>query len=125
MSEYKPGVCNIDDRESRKRYTTGLVGLFVSGFFSIMFLSSYETLFTLAAVFAGSVFGSMGVLQGRKNFCVAHAKKGTKKTGENIEEVETDEDYEKDSSTANEILGKSLLFGVFTVAGVYLASFLI
>jgi len=118
--EYESGVCNINQEESKKRYLTGglslTAGLVFSYGYTVMSFPSYYLIFGLIAYTSGFV----GLLQGRKNFCVKHARQGTQKTGEESEEVKDEEKVEEDRERANRIILKSLAGGALMTTIVYI-----
>jgi|APHM01.1.fsa_nt_gi hypothetical protein len=123
--EYESGVCNINQEESKKRYLTGglslTAGLIFSYGYAVMSFPSYYLIFGLIAYTSGFI----GLLQGRKNFCVKHARQGTQKTGENSEEVQDEEKVKEDKNRANRIVLKSLAGGTLVTATVYLLGALV
>jgi len=119
MTDYESGVCNINQSESRKRYAGGLLSLFAASFISVSYILN-GSLMLLFLVALTSIFGVQGVLQGRENFCVAHAKQGTHRTGDETEKVSDEGDKEADSSKANSIILKSVLTGLALTALVYI-----
>ena len=118
--EYESGVCNINQEESKKRYLTGglslAAGLVFSYGYTVLSFPSYYLIFGLIAYTSGFV----GLLQGRKNFCVKHARQGTQKTGEESEEIQDEDKIEEDKDRANKILLKSALAGSAMTLLVYL-----
>jgi len=118
--EYESGVCNINQEESKKRYLTGglslTAGLVFSYGYAVMSFPSYYLIFGLIAYTSGFV----GLLQGRKNFCVKHARQGTQKTGEESEEVKDEEKVKEDRERANRIILKSLAGGALMTTIVYI-----
>lgn len=121
MADYDPGTCNINQSESRKRYLAGVAGISAAVLFSMAYLSLSSESYMLVFVFIAATVGFQGFLQGRKNFCVAHARKGTRKTAEETEEVEDDEDRTEDVKTANKIILESVVLGVLLSLSVYLS----
>ncbi len=116
MTEYEPGVCNIDRSGQRKRYMLGASGLLTGLLLaSANFLTSVSDL-----IFVGVAvllfIGFEGTLQGYKSFCVAHASKGTYQTEEGEEEVEDEEARRKDMDASKKLhLQAALLTLVATV----------
>ncbi len=118
MTDYESGVCNINQNESRKRYAGGLLSLFAVSFISVSYILN-GSLMLLLLVALTSIFGVQGILQGRENFCVAHAKQGTHRTGNETEQVSDEGDKEADSSKADSMILKSVLTGLALTASVY------
>jgi hypothetical protein len=125
MTGYSPGECNINHRESVKRYVLGSVALalgsgpvillaLVSGYPSSSSLM-YYLIFSLVLNFAGALF----VLQGRNSFCVMHAREGTEKTGEDTEGVSYERAVSADKGRANVLILESAVLGVFLTFSVY------
>jgi|GEM_PF-2206017 len=115
MDSYQAGVCNINQKESRKRTLIGLTMLVPMAFFTILVFRSFSTL-SLAVVWLTGFAAMTGVLQGRENFCVAHAKSQTFKT-ESEGRVKDQEDVEKDDKKANKILTHALVVStVYTIS---------
>jgi len=112
MAEYQPGVCNINQRESRKRTILGVTMLIPTTLLSWLLLNGFSFI-TLGLVWATAFVAATGVLQGRQNFCVAHAKNNTfKMTSEG--DIEDEDKIKKDYNLANKIILQS-----FTFATVY------
>lgn len=125
MTEYQPGVCNINQNESRKRYISGGLGFLLAAIFTVLYGFQGLNIQYLLPVFAFSVFGSMGVIQGRKNFCVAHASQGTRKTGEESEEIEDERSLSADRKTAVKTALQAFASGSLITLAVYLVFSLI
>ena len=125
MTDYQPGTCNINQSESRKRYFVGVAGISAALLFSIAYLILSSESYMLVFVFIAATVGFQGFLQGRKNFCVAHARKGTRKTAEETEEVEDDEDRTEDLKTANRIIAESIVLGISLSLSVYLSGIML
>lgn len=122
MTEYEPGVCNIDEEGQRKRYILGASGL-VSGLLlaSANFLTSVSDL-----IFVGVAvllfIGFEGTLQGYKSFCVAHASKGTYQTEEGEEQkIEDEEDRKKDMDASKKLHLQAALLTIVATAILYAA----
>jgi len=115
MDSYQAGVCNINQKESRKRTLIGLTMLVPMAFFTILVFRSFSIL-SLAVVWLTGFAAMTGVLQGKDKFCVAHAKSQTFKTG--LEgRVKDQEDVEKDDKKANKILTHALVVStVYTIS---------
>lgn len=120
MVEYQAGVCNINRKETKKRYFTGLIGLLVAFILSGIYLKSYSKLVLLLLIFFSSMIGFQGIIQGRNSFCVARAKKGTRKTtGEKVKVIDGNERH-KDNLKAKRIIFYSFNLGAIFSLSVYL-----
>lgn len=120
MTGYRPGECNINHRESVKRYVLGSVALALgSGPVILLALGSgYPSssfLMSLVLNFAGALF----VLQGKNSFCIMHAREGTEKTGEDTEGVSYERAVSADKGRANVLILESAVLGVFITFSVY------
>lgn len=122
MTEYEPGVCNIDESGERKRYTLGASGL-ATGLLlaSANFLTSVSDL-----IFVGVAvllfIGFEGMLQGYKSFCVAHASKGTYQTEEGDEQkVEDEEARKKDMDASKKLHLQAALLTIVATTILYAA----
>lgn len=120
MTEYQPGVCNISQNESRKRYISGGLGFLVAAVSAVLYGFQGQNIQYLLAVFVFSVFGAMGIIQGRKNFCVAHASQGTRKTGEETEEIEDENNLSADKREALRTVSEAFASGILITLAVYL-----
>lgn len=121
MSKYESGTCNINKKESKKRYWAGGASLATGILFAISYTVLSSSFYILAFVFITFTLGCLGIFQGRKNFCVKHAKKGTEKTGEKEEKINKEEKIQKDKKTANKIILQSILIGALGTVAVYIA----
>lgn len=120
MTDYEPGTCNINKKESQKRQYAGIIGLIASGILGTVFILVSLPPYTLFFVFLLAVFGFQGLIQSKNNFCVAHAQKGTQKTTNKTEEVQGKENKEKDKSKAKEIMSKSVALGIVITVAFYI-----
>lgn len=120
MTEYQPGVCNINQNESRKRYISGGLGFLLAAVSAILYGFQGMSTHYLVAVLIFSVFGSIGIIQGRKNFCIAHASQGTRKTGEETEEVKDDNSLSADRKTALKTGLEAFISGLLITLAVHL-----
>ena len=114
MSEYKPGTCNINRTETRKRKFTGIAGLSATTILAAWYVTGGLPVYTLLFILGLATFGFQGLIQAKSNFCVAHGKKGTRKTSDEVEEVKDEESEQKDNEKANQILMKSITMGILT-----------
>jgi len=120
MTEYQPGVCNINQNESRKRYISGGLGFLLAAVSAILYGFQGMSTQYLLAVLIFSVFGSMGFIQGRKNFCIAYASQGTRKTGEETEEIKDDSSLSADRKTALKTGLEAFISGLLITLAVHL-----
>ena len=66
---YRPGACNIGDRERRRRYRLGAGALLVAAvYLAVVFVSGVPAVFALGA-FVPLSLGCEWCLQGRQSFC--------------------------------------------------------
>lgn len=114
MSEYKSGTCNINSAEAKKRKFTGIAGLSATLILAVWYVTGDLPVYALIFLLGVATFGFQGLIQARNNFCVAHGKKGTKKTSDEVEEVQDEESKQKDNQKANQILIKSIVMGITT-----------
>lgn len=121
MNEYQAGVCNINQEESKKRYLTGIISL-IAGLLLSSLSISFSAPYILIFAFMAFTFGTLGILQGNKNFCVQHAKSGTQKTDDKTEEISDKQNIEKDNKIANKMIIKSLGIGLIAVTSIYVAN---
>lgn len=122
MSSYSAGVCNINQAESKKRYVSGGMGLFLAYVTGSLFVFYYDSVAYLLAFFVFATFGFLGVLQGRKNFCVAHGLQGTEKTSAEPSDVKDIEKRLKDRKAAAVTGLKALILGTIASLLVYFLS---
>lgn len=124
MAEYQPGVCNIGHAEQRKRYGLGLVGATFTVLLTILLGIGVLPSLTIALVLITVFAAFEGFLQGYFSFCAGFASKGiydTSETGEEREEVGSEEARKKDKVRALQIHMYSLTGTVTTTAFIYLA----
>jgi len=124
MPEYQQGVCNINRDESKKRYISGGLGIFLAAVFTVVYEFSAQA-WTFLPVFVFSVFGSIGIIQGRKNFCVAHAREGTQKTGEETKKIRDEEKLRADRKEALKTVLQALITGSLITASVYVLTLIV
>mgnify|MGYP006268255673 FL=1 len=120
MTEYSSGVCNINPDESRKRFISGVIGVLAASVLSAIYIIQSLNDYFLLIVLLAAVFGFQGLIQSRNNFCVAHALKGTEKTGEETEKVEEEESNLKDKLFARKLVLKAVLYGAAFTLTVFL-----
>lgn len=109
-SEYRPGVCNIGQRERRLRYGFAVVGFLVAIALVMAVVVStvprWVLLLTAAPLFGGFV----SYYQGRDAFCVGYAVAGLYNVGDSVGEhaAVTDEDaIRQDRRKSLRLLGRA------------------
>ncbi|QGA80410.1 hypothetical protein [Candidatus Nanohalobium constans] len=109
MTDYKPGTCNINETERKKRLIVGIVGFFNAALLSATmliypgFTPLYFTIFLLYLT------GFVGYLQYRNHFCTGYALKKKFKTNKSEEEIENSESISKDRRKAALIILQSII----------------
>lgn len=121
MTEYQAGLCNINHKESRKRYLSAIISFAGTGPVAAAYFAT-SIPYLLILLLITTTFGFQGILQGRKNFCVAHAKKETEKTGDRTQQVENEDEIEEDNRMANRIIIQSTVSGLISTTLIYLAT---
>jgi hypothetical protein len=88
MTDYTPGVCNIDLAGQRKRRTFGIIGLVLGGVITgIIFLSNSSVWWMLLAGFLFWM-SMLGFVQAKAKFCVANAANNQYETEGKMTKIE-------------------------------------
>lgn len=121
MVKYKPGVCNINQVEKKKRLVGGLAA-FLNSAILIFVLVAFPQLTPLyAAVFLLNFAGFLGYLQYRKSFCTGLALKKKFHVDDEDEEIESPEEVSQDRKKVLMILLESGFMASALTLAVYLA----
>lgn len=121
-ADYTPGVCNINQKESKKRLMMGTAGLAAASLTSILYLGLSLPNYYLILVFFLSALGFQGIIQSNKNFCIGHAFQGTEKTGEDSNEIKSIDEKVKDRIYAKKLAVKAFGYGILFTVSIYLCS---
>lgn len=78
---YRPGVCNINEAERKRRKMTGWLSLILAGFLLLFLIQSQAPMWWRAFLFIPFFIGVLGILQHHGRFCVYHGLRGTEYTG--------------------------------------------
>lgn len=120
MTEYQPGTCNINRKESKKRLVAG-----AAGFFNALILTAVLFLFPslrllYAPIFILSFVGFLGFLQYRENFCAGLGLKGKFHVGDSEKEVDDPVRISRDRREAMVLITKSICLSSVVVFSIYL-----
>jgi hypothetical protein len=120
--KYVPGVCNIGQAETRKRFVIGRNALIVCIiFWGLCVVFTVAPPWRLLLFFPATV-AAIGFLQSAWHFCAKFGLGGVFNFGPDVGKTDTVEQAEyrsKDRRTALLIIGLSLLIGVVVAAAGY------
>ncbi len=120
MTEYQPGTCNINSKESRKRLVTGAAGLLNAFILTalVFFFPALQLLYI--PIFLLIFVGFLGYFQHRENFCAALGLRGKLHIGESKEEVSDPEKVSEDRMKALSMIAKSFISASIVTSFIYL-----
>ena len=113
MTNYQPGVCNIDRAGIKWRRQLGIVCL-IAGLISLSVMY-YVHFGVIYRVIVGAGFGFMTALnfiQAKEQFCVFNASKRTYETSLKKIKIREDNGKEKDLKKMRSVIWRSLIFAV-------------
>ncbi len=120
-STYLAGVCNIGEKEIRRRQLVAIVGLIfsISSLIAMVLFSTPRG--ARLIIFLPLMVAAVGYVQSRSKFCLAYGFAGTFNFGKlgDLSRVSDPVSKAADRSTAFKILGKSFLLA-FIATGVVL-----
>jgi hypothetical protein len=122
MTDYEPGVCNINQVEQKKRLVTGIAGFLNAGLSAAVILLFPEFTPVYAAVFLLSGLGFLGMLQYRNSFCAGLGIRSQQHTSDEAEEVQDAESISADRKKSLTILAESILGAAALTFLVYFAT---
>ena len=122
MTEYKPGTCNINRMESKKRLAIGFAGFINAGILTLVYLAFPEFTALLPAVFLLYLIGFTGYIQYRNSFCAGQALKEKFHIGESEEDVDDSDKVSRDRKKAALIIIQSILGAALTTSSIYLVA---
>ena len=120
-AEYIPGTCNIGRAEIRQRQVVALIGLALSLFSLIGFISTHADQQVRLGIFLPLSIASIGWVQSRKKFCLAFGFMGTfnfSRIGQ-MSKVLDKSALKTDRITAAKILLQSLAISAALTAVIY------
>jgi len=114
VSDYQPGVCNINKDERKKRLFSGIFGAL--GLIAIALYSSFYALnfYLLIGVFLFSFISFTGFLQAWYSFCAYYGIRGVYNVRNNLKEV-SNNGGTQDLYKSILIIFQSLVFSIATV----------
>lgn len=121
-TEYRPGTCNIGQRERRVRYGFAVVGFAIAAAFVIAVvlntLPRWALILTAAPLFGGFV----SYFQGRESFCVGYAFAGIYNVGDSVGDhasVSNDDAIRRDRRNALSLLARAAVPAVVVTLLLY------
>jgi hypothetical protein len=123
-AEYRPGECNVGPGERRRRYALGAAGFAAAaGLVAAVALALPPPALLLA--FLPLLGGFLGVLQGRRAFCVAFARRGVydvSADGSDRRTVTAEHDRVRDRAAARRLLRDAALAAAGSTLLLYAAA---
>ena len=122
MTEYKPGTCNINRTERKKRKVMGAVSLLNAMILTaVLFIfPSFTPIY--AGIFLLSFTGFLGFLQSQHHFCAGLALKKKFHVGESDEEIGDPEMVAKDRRKAASIIIQSAIGSALLTTVIFLVT---
>jgi hypothetical protein len=116
--EYIPGTCNIGGSELKSRKIVAAIGLVLSLFTLITFISTDVPRAARLGIFIPLLVLSVGWVQSRKKFCLAYGFAGTFNFGKlgNVSRVADPIARAADRKTALTIIGECVLYAALLTA---------
>lgn len=111
-SAYRPGECNVGPGERRGRYALGVAGFAAAAVLVAAVRALELPPPVLLVAFLPLLGGFLGVLQGRRSFCVEFARRGVydvSADGSDRRDVTAEPDRVRDRATARRLLRDAAL----------------
>ncbi len=125
---YIPGVCNLGQIETKRRFRSGLVGLVLTALTLLLLVRLKLPSYYWLSLFLPSSMSAIGFLQAQAKFCVAYGFLGLFSFGvkPSAQDKVTDvEAHQKDLRKAQTIVLSGLLIGAsFALLGFYFDTFI-
>lgn len=112
MSNYIPGVCNIDTLGQRKRMIFGIIGLILGLVISAIILISTASIWWM--ILPGLLFwmSMLGFVQSKAKFCVANASKGQFEVDGKMTKIEDNQAQLLDKKRAYTLHMQAIFFAI-------------
>ncbi len=121
VSEYVPGICNLDSGEIRTRFLIGVVGVLLTALLTFILLRSEVVVIWRVIVFLLAMVGTLGFVQAFSRFCVLYGFLGIPNVRKSHGEQDTDELAEcriRDRRTALRLLRLAAVIAACVTVGV-------
>jgi len=122
---YIPGVCNIGPAEIAVRNRTGWIGIALTALLWVLGAYSHVGRSWFLLLFFPSALSAVGFIQGAMHFCAAYGLRSVFNVASDVGKTDTvlqEEFRAQDKKKARQILGYSILAGLFVSLVAYLST---